>query len=121
MRKFHSIAALCGDGLRPELKALFDRLAVNPDSELFRDDGMIGRSGPRFRGGSQQCRYLKEKNGPSLNGEGLFFHSACSLSAATCGNCHSRISLRSGGLRLLTYCSSFRGALLREPGIHNHD
>ncbi len=26
MRKFHSIAALCGDGLRPELKALFDRL-----------------------------------------------------------------------------------------------
>jgi hypothetical protein len=27
MRKFHSIAALCGDGLRPELRALFDRLA----------------------------------------------------------------------------------------------
>jgi hypothetical protein len=26
MRKFHSIAALCGDGLRPELQALFDRL-----------------------------------------------------------------------------------------------
>jgi hypothetical protein len=45
MRKFHSIAALCGDGLRPELKALFDRLAVNPDSELFRDDGMI-QAGP---------------------------------------------------------------------------
>jgi hypothetical protein len=35
MRKFHSIAALCGDGLRPELKALFDRLAVDPHSELF--------------------------------------------------------------------------------------
>ena len=30
MRKFHSIAALCGDGLRPELQALFDRLAINP-------------------------------------------------------------------------------------------
>ena len=29
MRKFHSIAALCGDGLRPELQALFDRLAID--------------------------------------------------------------------------------------------
>ena len=42
MRKFHSIAALCGDGLRPELQALFDRLAIDPHSELFtRDDGMV--------------------------------------------------------------------------------
>jgi hypothetical protein len=32
MRKFHSIAALCGDGLRAELKALIDRLAVDPRS-----------------------------------------------------------------------------------------
>jgi hypothetical protein len=41
MRKFHSIAALCGDGLRPELQALFERLAVDPRSELFvRPDGM---------------------------------------------------------------------------------
>ena len=46
MRKFHSIAALCGDGLRPELRALFERLAVNPNSELFiRADGMT-QSGP---------------------------------------------------------------------------
>jgi hypothetical protein len=46
MRKFHSIAALCGDGLRPELQALFERLAVNPCSELFvRPDGMA-QSGP---------------------------------------------------------------------------
>jgi hypothetical protein len=46
MRKFHSIAALCGDGLRPELQALFDRLAVDRDSELFvRSDGMV-QSGP---------------------------------------------------------------------------
>jgi hypothetical protein len=46
MRKFHSIAALCGDGLRPELKALFDRLEVDPHSELFvRADGMT-QSGP---------------------------------------------------------------------------
>ena len=46
MRKFHSIAALCGDGLRPELQALFERLAVDPHSELFiRSDGMT-QSGP---------------------------------------------------------------------------
>jgi hypothetical protein len=46
MRKFHSITALCGDGLRPELQALFDRLAIDPRSELFvRDDGMV-QAGP---------------------------------------------------------------------------
>jgi hypothetical protein len=46
MRKFHSIAALCGDGLRPELQALFDRLAIDQASELFvRSDGMM-QSGP---------------------------------------------------------------------------
>lgn len=46
MRKFHAIAALCGDGLRPELQSLFDRLAVDPHSELFvRRDGMV-QSGP---------------------------------------------------------------------------
>jgi hypothetical protein len=46
MRKFHSIAALCGDGLRPELQELFDRLAVDPHTELFvRRDGMV-QSGP---------------------------------------------------------------------------
>ncbi len=45
-RKFHSIAALCDDGLRPELQALFERLAVDPHSELFtRHDGMV-QSGP---------------------------------------------------------------------------
>jgi hypothetical protein len=46
MRKFHSIAALCGDGLRPELRELFDRLAIDPHSEQFvRRDGMV-QSGP---------------------------------------------------------------------------
>jgi hypothetical protein len=46
MRKFHSIAALCGDGLRPELQALFDQLAIDPHSELFvRKNGMI-QTGP---------------------------------------------------------------------------
>jgi hypothetical protein len=46
MRKFHSIAALCGDGLRPELQDLFNRLAIDEGSELFkRNDGMM-QSGP---------------------------------------------------------------------------
>jgi hypothetical protein len=46
LRKFHSIAALCGDGLRPELQALFERLAANPHTELFtRNDGTL-QSGP---------------------------------------------------------------------------
>jgi hypothetical protein len=46
MRKFHSIAALCGSGLRPELQALFHQLAIDPYSEFFvRSDGMT-QSGP---------------------------------------------------------------------------
>jgi hypothetical protein len=46
MREFHFLAALCGDGLRPELQALFERQAVDPHSELFiRHDGMT-QSGP---------------------------------------------------------------------------
>jgi hypothetical protein len=44
--KFHYIAALRGDRLRPELQALLERLAVDPHSELFvRNDGML-QSGP---------------------------------------------------------------------------
>ena len=46
MHKLHSIAALCGDGLRPELRALFERLAIDPYSGLrIRHDGMI-QAGP---------------------------------------------------------------------------
>ena len=45
MLKFHSIAALCGDVLRPELQALFDRLAVDPRELFVRKDGMV-QSGP---------------------------------------------------------------------------
>ncbi|UGA41841.1 hypothetical protein HU230_0026175 [Bradyrhizobium quebecense] len=46
MRNFDAIAALRGGGLRPELRALLDRAAVEPGSELFvRDDGML-QSGP---------------------------------------------------------------------------
>jgi hypothetical protein len=38
--------ARCGDGLRPELQALFDRLTIDPRSELFvRHDGMV-QAGP---------------------------------------------------------------------------
>ena len=46
MHKFHSIAALCGEGLRPDLRTLFERLAINPYSGLrIRHDGMI-QAGP---------------------------------------------------------------------------
>ncbi|MGY4567688.1 hypothetical protein QA639_07275 [Bradyrhizobium pachyrhizi] len=46
MRNFDAIAALRGDGLRPELRALLDRAATDPRSELFvRSDGML-QSGP---------------------------------------------------------------------------
>jgi hypothetical protein len=47
-RKFHSIAALCGDGLRPELQALFERLAIQPSELFVRDDGMT-QSGPNAK------------------------------------------------------------------------
>lgn len=61
MRKFHSIAALCGDGLRPELKALFDRLAIDPYSELFvRSDGMT-QSGPDPKSESEPVVQPKSK------------------------------------------------------------
>ena len=46
MKNFHAIAALRGDGLRPELQALFDRIATDPHAELFtREDGML-QAGP---------------------------------------------------------------------------
>ncbi len=46
MRKFYSIAELCGDGLRPELREMFDRMVINPHSEFVkRSDGMV-QSGP---------------------------------------------------------------------------
>ena len=46
MHKLHFVAAIAGDGLRPELQALFQRLAVDPRSGLrIRHDGMI-QAGP---------------------------------------------------------------------------
>ena len=46
MRKLSFISTLPGDGLRPELQKLFDRLAFDPYADLFiRHDGMM-QSGP---------------------------------------------------------------------------
>jgi hypothetical protein len=43
---FYAFAETRGDGLRPELRALFERVAAAPRSELaVRNDGMI-QSGP---------------------------------------------------------------------------
>ena len=43
---FHAFAATRGDGLLPEFRALFERVAAAPRSELTaRNDGMI-QSGP---------------------------------------------------------------------------
>jgi hypothetical protein len=43
---FHAFAAARGDGLRPELRALFERCAAAPRSELTeRNDGIV-QSGP---------------------------------------------------------------------------
>jgi hypothetical protein len=45
MRKLHEIAKP-GEGLRPELRSLYERLAKDPHSEQFvRSDGMV-QSGP---------------------------------------------------------------------------
>jgi hypothetical protein len=43
---FHALAAARGDGLRPELRALLERVAAAPCTEFtVRNDGMI-QSGP---------------------------------------------------------------------------
>jgi len=64
MRTFHSIAALSGDGLRPELKALFERLAIDPHTELFdRPDGMA-QSGPDPKSEAEPAA-TDQKNGLS--------------------------------------------------------
>jgi len=63
-RRFHSIAALCGDGLRPELQALFERLAIDPHTELFvRHDGMV-QSGPDPV--SAKARYAQTIGGQTI-------------------------------------------------------
>jgi hypothetical protein len=53
--KFHAFATTRGDGLRPELRALFERTAAAPRSELtVRNDGMI-QSGPNPVSALSQC------------------------------------------------------------------
>ncbi len=61
-RKFHSIAALRGDGLRPELQALFKRLAIEPTELFVRPDGMT-QSGPdpKFESESKQKSIKKPR------------------------------------------------------------
>jgi hypothetical protein len=67
MRKFHSVEALCGDGLRLELKALFDRLAIDPRSELFvRPDGMV-QSGPNPKSETAPVENIAPKRVEELN------------------------------------------------------
>jgi hypothetical protein len=64
MRNFHLIAALRGDRLRPELQALFDRMATAPHSELFtRDDGMV-QAGPNPVAETAQTNVMSLKRTP---------------------------------------------------------
>jgi hypothetical protein len=59
--KFHAFATTRGDGLRPELRALFERTAAAPRSELtVRDDGMI-QSGPNPVSALSQCLHTPRR------------------------------------------------------------
>ena len=59
--KFHAFATTRGDGLRPELRALFERIAAAPRSELtVRDDGMI-QSGPNPVSALSQCLHTPSR------------------------------------------------------------
>ena len=59
--KFHAFATTRGDGLRPELRALFERTAAAPRSELtVRDDGMI-QSGPKPVSALSQCLHTPSR------------------------------------------------------------
>ena len=58
---FHAFAVTRGDGLRPELRALFERTAAAPRSELtVRDDGMI-QSGPNPVSALSQCLHTPSR------------------------------------------------------------
>jgi hypothetical protein len=59
--KFHAFATTRGDGLRPELRALFERTAAALRSELtVRDDGMI-QSGPNPVSALSQCLHTPSR------------------------------------------------------------
>ena len=58
---FHAFATTRGDGLRPQLRALFERTAAAPRSELtVRDDGMI-QSGPNPVSALSQCLHTPSR------------------------------------------------------------
>lgn len=58
---FHAFATTRGDGLRPELRALFERIAAAPRSELtVRNDGMI-QSGPNPVSALSQCLHTPNR------------------------------------------------------------
>lgn len=59
--KLHAFATTRGDGLRPELRALFVSTAAAPRSELtVRDDGMI-QSGPKPVSALSQCLHTPSR------------------------------------------------------------
>src|SRR5882757_237959 len=59
---FHAFATTRGDGLRPELRALFERIAANPRSDLtVRNEGMI-QSGPNPVSGLSQCLHTPSRS-----------------------------------------------------------
>jgi hypothetical protein len=59
--KFHAFATTRGDGLRPELRALFERTAAALRSELtVREDGMI-QSGPNPVSALSQCLHTPSR------------------------------------------------------------
>ena len=58
VREFCSLAALNGDGLRPELRALFDRLAKTPSELFVRSDGMTQSGSDPVSETGGQVRFL---------------------------------------------------------------
>jgi hypothetical protein len=59
---FHAFATTRGDGLRPELRALFERIAADPRSDLtVRNDGMI-QSGPNPVSALSQCLHTPSRS-----------------------------------------------------------
>ena len=59
---FHAFATTRGDGLRPELRALFERIAAAPRSGLtVRNDGMI-QSGPNPVSELSQCLHTPSRS-----------------------------------------------------------
>lgn len=60
--KFHAFATTRGDGLRPELRALFERTAAAPRSALtVRNEGMI-QSGPNPVSALSQCLHTPSRS-----------------------------------------------------------